>query len=85
MRARHGLLVKGADKRSVNTWFEKTFFRRPSANEMDALLKVVELFGNDAFFGCLAYSDEYKQRFGDGIPSQAPPVSAPASGKTVSA
>jgi len=86
MRARHGLLVKGADRRSVNTWFEKTFFRAPSPAEMDTLLKVVETFGHDAFFGCLAYSDEYKQRFGDGIPSSVNRrVSAPTPAAAVSA
>jgi hypothetical protein len=79
IRARHGLLVKGADKRSVSTWFEKTFFRQPSPTELDALLKVVEIFGHDAFFGCLAYSNEYKNRFGEGIPAPVSrPTSAPA-------
>lgn len=81
MRARHGLLVKGANKRAINTWFEKTFFRAPSEAELSALTQVSELFGNDAFFGCLAYSDEYKARFGDGIPTSVDrPKSAPAPG-----
>ncbi|MGH9630883.1 MAG: hypothetical protein ACRD7E_21435 [Bryobacteraceae bacterium] len=86
MRARHGLLVKGADKRAVNTWFEKTFFRKPSPAELGALVQVAELFGNDAFFGCLAYSDEYKTRFGDGIPGPVDrPKSAPAPGPVTKA
>jgi hypothetical protein len=79
MRDRHGLLVKGADKRAVSTWFEKTFRRQPSPNELNTLVQVAELFGNDAFFGCLAYSSEYKSRFGDGLPGHMNrPVSAPA-------
>jgi hypothetical protein len=69
MRARHGLLVKGGDKRAVSTWFERTFFRRPSPNELAALVQVADLFGSGALFGCLAWSDEYKARFGDSIPS----------------
>lgn len=69
MRDRHGLLVQGADKRAVNTWFEKTFFRQPTPNEQAALLRVVELFGANAIFGTLAFSDEYERRFGDGLPS----------------
>jgi hypothetical protein len=69
MKHRHGLLVKGADTRSVKFWFDKTFHREPSPSELRALLKVVEIFGYDSLFGCLAYSDEYEKRYGDGIPS----------------
>jgi hypothetical protein len=79
MRARHGLLVAGADKRAVSTWFEKTFFRRPSSTELAALVQVAQLFGSGALFGCLAWSDEYKTRFGDGIPGPVDrSTSAPA-------
>lgn len=84
MRARHGLLVKGADKRAVSGWFEKTFFRRPSPTELSALVQVAELFGSGALFGCLAWSDEYKTRFGDGIPGpvdrQPAPIAAAVAG-----
>jgi len=68
MRARHGLLLKSADRRAVSNWFEKTFFRRPSPTELAALVQVSELFGSGALFGCLAWSDEYQTRFGDGLP-----------------
>jgi hypothetical protein len=69
MKDRHGLLVKGADARSVKFWFDKTFHREPSPSELRALLKVVEIFGYDSLFGCLVYSDEYEQRYGDGVPT----------------
>lgn len=82
MRARHGLLVKGADKRAVSRWFEKTFFRAPSPTELAALAQVAELFGSGALFGCLAWSDEYQTRFGDGLPGavdrQPSPQATPA-------
>ena len=68
MRDRHGLLMKGADQRSINFWFGKTFGRTPSPGELDALMKVVETFGYQSLFGCIAYSDEYAKLFGDGIP-----------------
>jgi hypothetical protein len=68
MRDRHSLLVKGAERRVVLTWFEKAFRREPSPSELTTLMQVVQLFGNNAFFGCLAYSNEYEDRFGDGIP-----------------
>lgn len=78
MRDRHGLLTKGADRRSVATWFEKAFFRQPSASELTTLMQVVSLFGSNALFGCLAYSSEYESRFGDGLPTQlAQPVVSP--------
>jgi hypothetical protein len=69
MKDRHGLLIKGADARSVKFWFDKTFHREPSPAELKALLKVVEIFGYDSLFRCLVYSDEYEQRYGDGIPT----------------
>jgi len=67
-RDRHGLLVKGADKKSVRFWFEKAFHREPSPGELQALIGVVEIFGFDSLFAAIAYSGEYERRYGDGIP-----------------
>jgi hypothetical protein len=68
MKEKHGLLVKGADQRSVSFWFEKTFHREPTKHELSALMKVVDIFGYDSLFGCLAYSQEYAERYGTGGP-----------------
>lgn len=68
MKEQHGLLVQGADRRSVSFWFDKTFHREPSKEELGTLMKVVDLFGYDALFGCLAYSQEYSDRYGMGGP-----------------
>lgn len=68
MKERHGLLAKGADRRSVSFWFDKTFHRDPSPEELNALMQVVNIFGHDSLFGCLAYSREYSERYGTGAP-----------------
>ena len=68
MKEQHGLLVKGADRRSVSFWFDKTFHREPSKEELSVLMKVVDISGYDALFGCLAYSQEYADRYGPGGP-----------------
>ena len=68
MKERHGLLAKGADRRSVSFWFDKTFHREPSPEELKALMQVVNIFGHDSLFGCLAYSREYGERYGMGAP-----------------
>lgn len=76
MRGKHSLLTKGADRRSVGFCFDKTFHREPNPNEVDALMQVVNIFGFDSLFGCLAYSEEYADRFGDGMPSEYLPGKA---------
>lgn len=60
--------LQSSNGRLVNFWFDKAFQREPSSEEAQMLAGVIKLFGPKAFFSCLAYSREYEERWGAGLP-----------------
>jgi hypothetical protein len=58
----------GASGHLVSFWVRKAFHRVPTASEAATLADVMRVFGPTSFFHCLAYSTEYTERWGDGLP-----------------
>jgi hypothetical protein len=55
--------------------FRKALHGEPTNGDAEVLAGVLNLFGRRSLFACVAYSDEYDERWGDGAPDREPAAS----------